>query len=164
MSTRRSVLNSLTVGAALLTAWACNRLPPPPKQPVTIPATASPGDVAPALAAEVVDTTWQWVSLTTPAAQVSVDAPDTYTIRFGHDGRVEVRADCNRGTTTYTAGADRKIEVKPLALTRAMCPPGSLSDRFLKEVTRATSYFLKDGDLYLQLPVDSGTLRFRRPA
>ena len=43
-----------------------------------------------------------------------------------------------------------------------MCPPGSLSDRFVKEVGRATSYFLKDGDFFLELPVDSGTLRFRR--
>jgi hypothetical protein len=27
-----------------------------------------------------------------------------------------------------------------------------------------TSYFLEDGDLFLELPVDSGTLRFRRQA
>jgi len=51
-----------------------------------------------------------------------------------------------------------------MALTRAMCAPGSLSDRFVKEVGRATSYFLKDGDLFLSLPIDSGTLRFRRQA
>ena len=52
--------------------------------------------------------------------------------------------------------------MKPIALTRAMCPPGSLSDRFAKDVGRATSYFVRDGELYLELPVDSGTLRFRR--
>lgn len=57
---------------------------------------------------------------------------------------------------------DRRLAFKPIALTRAMCPEGSLSDRFAKEVGRATSYFLKDGDLYLELPIDSGTLRFRR--
>jgi para-nitrobenzyl esterase len=49
-----------------------------------------------------------------------------------------------------------------MALTRAMCPPGSLSDRSVKKLGRATVYFLKDGDLFLDLPVDSGTLRFRR--
>jgi hypothetical protein len=42
--------------------------------------------------------------------------------------------------------------------------PGSLSDRYVKEISRVTSYFLKDGDLFLELPVDSGTLRFRRRA
>jgi len=161
MSTRRSALNGLLLAAALFAACARNALPPSP-QPVNVPASMSPGDVAPTLPAEVVDTTWQWVSLTTPAEQVTVDAPDRYTIRFDRAGRVVVRADCNRGTTSYTVNADRKIELKPMALTRAMCPAGSLSDRFVKEVTRATSYFVKDGDLYLQLPVDSGTLRFHR--
>lgn len=62
----------------------------------------------------------------------------------------------------YTVSADRRLALKPIALTRAMCPPGSLSDRFATEVGRATSYFLKDGDLFLELPTDSGTLRFRR--
>ena len=41
--------------------------------------------------------------------------------------------------------------MKPIAPTREMCPKGSLSDRFARDV-----------DLYLELPVDSGTLRFKR--
>lgn len=49
-----------------------------------------------------------------------------------------------------------------MALTRALCQEGSQSDRYAKDVARATSYFGKDGELYLELPVDSGTLRFRR--
>lgn len=64
----------------------------------------------------------------------------------------------------YSVAPDREITLKPIALSRAMCPKGSLSDRFAKEVGRATSYFLQDGDLFLELPVDSGTLRFRRQA
>ncbi len=115
-----------------------------------------------ALPTDVVDVTWQWVGLTTPVKQVTVDAPERYTVRFEGSGRVTVRADCNRGMSTYSVTADRGIAFKPIALTRAMCPPGSLSDRFAKELGRATLYFLKDGDLFLDLPVDSGTLRFRR--
>jgi hypothetical protein len=71
-----------------------------------------------------------------------VDAPERYTLRFESTGRITMQADW--------------------ALTRMMCPPGSLSDRFVKEVGRASSSFVKDGDLFLELPVDSGTLRFRR--
>ena len=114
------------------------------------------------LPAEVVDTTWLWVSLTTPVESVTVDAPDKYTIRFDKTGKLAVKADCNHGTSSYTVGADRTLKLGPMAFTRAMCPPGSLSDRFAKEVGRATSFFVKDGDLYLSLPTDSGTLRFRR--
>ena len=112
---------------------------------------------------EMVDVTWEWVSLTTPVEQVNADAPERYTLQFQRDGRVALRADCNRGHGTYSVGADRQIALGPIALTRAACPPGSLGDRFAREVGRATSYFMRDGDLYLELPADSGTLRFRRP-
>jgi len=113
---------------------------------------------------DMVDVTWQWVRLTTPVERLDVDAPDRYTLGFGTDGRVGLGADCNRGMGGYTVSADRRLALKPIALARAMGPPGSLSDRFAREVGRATSYFLKDGDLFLELPTDSGTLRFRRQA
>jgi para-nitrobenzyl esterase len=105
---------------------------------------------------------WEWVSTTTPVEEIKVDSPDRYTLRLGSDGRLALKADCNRGAGAYAVTGDRALTVKPIALTRAMCPPGSLSDRFAKDVGRATSYFVRDGDLYLELPVDSGTLRFRR--
>ncbi len=137
-------------------------------QPESTPATPAPyrprAEVAAdsTLPSDLVDVTWQWVSFTSPIEQLDVDAPDRYTIRFERTGRVALQADCNRGMTGYSAGADRRIALQPIGLTRMLCPEGSLSDRFVKEVGRATSYFLKDGDLFLELPMDSGTLRFRR--
>jgi heat shock protein HslJ len=110
------------------------------------------------------DVTWQWVRLTTPVEQMDIHKPERYTIWFGSDGRIALQADCNRGLGHYSVGTDRRLTFKPIALTRAMCPPGSLSDRFATDVGRATSFFLRDGDLFLELPVDSGTLRFRRQA
>lgn len=85
-----------------------------------------------------------------PYARSAIDA-----LRRGAHG-------CNRGSTSYSASAGRRITLGPIVLTRMMCPPGSLSDRFVREVSRVRSYFLKDGELYLELPVDSGTLRFKR--
>ncbi|HYG86548.1 MAG TPA: META domain-containing protein [Azospirillum sp.] len=130
-----------------------------------MPAFICIGWIAPTAAAElpaeVLGVTWEWVSFTTPVEIVSVDAPERYTLQFVGD-RASLRADCNRGAGAYTVDADRRIALGPLAFTRAACPPGSLSDRFVKEVGRVTSYFLRDGDLYLELPVDSGTLQFRR--
>jgi heat shock protein HslJ len=114
------------------------------------------------LPAAAIDIIWEWVSFTTPVEQIDVDAPERYLVTFGSDGRVAIRADCNRGTGAYTISDDHRIALGPIATTRAMCPPGSLSDRFVREIGRATSYFLRDGDLFLELPVDSGTLRFRR--
>jgi heat shock protein HslJ len=114
------------------------------------------------LPSSMLDPTWQWVSFTSPVEQFTVAAPERYTIRFGRDGRIAVRADCNRGSVTYSASADRRIMLGPILLTRMMCRAGSQDARFVNELGRARSYFLKDGDLFLELPADSGTLRFRR--
>jgi heat shock protein HslJ len=123
---------------------------------------AQPAAPAGALPAEVVDVTWQWAGMTTPIEQITVASPERYTLRFESSGRLSLQADCNRGGGSYTVAADRKITLGPLALTRMMCPPGSQSDRFVKELGRVSSYFTKDGELFLELPVDSGTLRFTR--
>jgi heat shock protein HslJ len=130
--------------------------PPAPYRDRAEPAADS------ALPANVVGITWQWVSFTSPVEQVKVDAPERYTIQFNRDGRIALRADCNRGSVSYSVSVDRRIALGPVVLTRMMCPAGSLDARFVNELSRATSYFLKEGDLFLELPVDSGTLRFRR--
>jgi heat shock protein HslJ len=126
------------------------------------PSSGTSAASASALPPDVVDITWQWVSLTTPVERLTVDAPERYTLRFEGSGRVTVRSDCNRGAGTYTVASDRRITLNAIALTRMMCPPGSLSGRFEKDVGRVSSYFLKDGDSFLEMPVESGTLRFRR--
>ena len=138
----------------------CGQKQPDPTPEAPAPSVTAPTDSV--LPHDIVDVTWQWVGFTTPVEQLSVDAPDRYTVRFERDGRVAVLADCNRGTGGYSVGADRRLTFPPIALTRMACPPGSLGDRFVREVGRASSYFLREGDLYLSLPVDSGTLRFRR--
>lgn len=164
MCTRRSMLPLLGLSGVLLIG--CGQKQPEttgavPSDSVPTPSGTIAGtDSAPP--ADVVDVTWQWVSITTPVERLDVDAPDRYTIRFQRDGRLTVRADCNRGMGSYSVSPERGLTLKPLALSRAACPPGSLSDRFARDVGRASSYFLKDGDLFLELPVDSGTLRFRR--
>ncbi len=106
--------------------------------------------------------TWEWLDFTSPVEKVVAAAPERYTVQFGRDGSIALRADCNRGTGTVAYLPDRRLELKPIAMTRAMCPPDSQSDRFVKEVGRATSYFIRNGELYMELPMDSGVLRFRR--
>ena len=114
------------------------------------------------IADDLMGTTWHWTGISTPQETRTLDTPDRYTVRFDSAGRVTVRADCNRGTGTYTVSSDRRLTVNPLALTRAMCPPGSMSDRFAAHLSRTTRYEVRNGDLYLMLPGDSGTLKLRR--
>ena len=115
-------------------------------------------------AGEVQGLLWQWEGLTTPVEQIVVEDPSLYTIRFQPEGQVEMRADCNRAFGEYKVSEEHKLEFGLFGVTRAMCPPESHSDRYLKDLAQATTFFLQDGKLYLELPYDSGTLKFSRLA
>jgi para-nitrobenzyl esterase len=102
---------------------------------------------------------WHWLQFVDPLSKTTVDDPSQYTVEFKPDGKVQVKADCNSGNGTYTAeGSSISIEV--LAMTRAMCPPESLSDQFVQNLNEAAIYFFEGEDLFLDLPADSGTMRF----
>ena len=83
-----------------------------------------------------------------------------YTIAFGSDGSVSARIDCNRGRGTWKSQGRNQLEFGPLALTRAMCPPGSLHDQIVKQWGFVRSYVIKDGRLFLSLMADAGIYEF----
>ncbi len=86
----------------------------------------------------------------------------TYTVAFEPGGRVSIRADCNRGTGTWSLPDANVIQFGPIASTKAMCPPESLSDQFLRDFQYMTSYILKDGMLHIALMADGGIYDFER--
>jgi para-nitrobenzyl esterase len=47
-----------------------------------------------------------------------------------------------------------------MALTRAMCPPGSLHDHLVRQWPYVRSYVIKGGHLYLSLIADGGIYEF----
>jgi hypothetical protein len=49
-----------------------------------------------------------------------------------------------------------------VALAGCGAVPGSLDSRYLEDLERATIFFVEGGKLFLDLPVDSGTMRFAR--
>lgn len=111
----------------------------------------------------VLSGTWHWVDTVTPGETFKSSDPELYQLQFDESGkRASIRADCNRGQGQVTAGQDGTIAFGPFALTRAMCPPGSLSDMFAGDIGRAVHYFTKDGDLYLELPTKTGVMHFMR--
>jgi len=108
----------------------------------------------------VLNRTWQWVSTVTPVEKITVPKPERYTIRLTDDGKVQARFDCNGGGGTYQISEGR-LSFGPLLSTRMACPPESLDGPFMRDLQRVASFFLQDGELYLELPLDSGTMRFR---
>ncbi len=105
--------------------------------------------------------TWQLVRIQMMDDSVLVpDHPTKYTLELGGDGRALVRADCNRGNGSYKLER-RSLAFGPMAATRAMCPPGSISDRYLAQLSQVASWLERDGKLHLATRADGAILEFQ---
>ena len=106
-------------------------------------------------------TSWQLVKFRGgDDAVLTPDDKSKYTLTFNTDGSVSARIDCNRGRGTWKSARPGALEFGPLALTRAMCPPGSLHDRMIKHLPSVRSYVIKGNNLYLSLMADGGIYEF----
>lgn len=109
---------------------------------------------------ELVGTSWQLVRFQGGDDTVLRPQDKTrYTVAFATDG-VSVRFDCNRGSGSWTSAGEGRLEFGPLALTKVMCPPGSLHDHFVRQWPYVRSYLIRDGHLYLSLMADGGIYEF----
>jgi heat shock protein HslJ len=121
------------------------------------------GDVpvvpTPSLESTLVDLPWEWVYTTTPVEIIAVNDPTRYQITFAADGTALIVADCNNVRATYTVDG-QNITIVPGPSTRVACPEDSLDTQFLQQLGEAVIYFVEGGNLYLDLPMDSGTMRF----
>ncbi len=110
----------------------------------------------PTLAAVV----WEWREFRGgDDSVVAPDHPENYSIAFLEEDRLAVQADCNRAMGTFSVD-DASLELDAAAMTRAMCPPESLSDRFLENLGFVRSHVFRDGNLYLSLMADAGIMEF----
>ena len=128
-----------------------------------LPIACSVGTPAPPHngAAGLGGTSWQLVKFQSSDDKLlTPDDPAKYTIAFGTDGNVSARIDCNRGRGSWKSPGPNQLQYGPLALTRAICPPGSMHDRIVKDWEFVRSYTLKDGHLFLALMADGGIYEF----
>jgi heat shock protein HslJ len=103
---------------------------------------------------------WNWTEFTSPAGEkIIVPDPTQYTVEFTASGTASAKADCNSGNGTYTADGS-SINIQINALTRALCSPGSYSEQYVAALNNAALYFFQNGSLFMDLPMDSGTMKF----
>jgi len=127
--------------------------------PAYVPANAMPPVVSMA-SDEIVGPIWQW-QRTQPGHSPAVvsAAPERYTLSFQGGGRVNVRADCNRGSASYDVN-NTQMKIGAIALTKMACPAGSQDAEFLRSLVQATAYAIDRGELVLML-ADGASMRFR---
>jgi heat shock protein HslJ len=132
---------------------------PAPTEAPTAEQASAPGEASQADADALTATTWMWSGFTNPVEQYSVENPENYTLTFQDDGTLNIKADCNNAIGSYTVdGNSLQIAIGPMTL--AACPEGSRSDDFVKYLGSAAIYFFEDGDLFIDLFADGGTMQF----
>ncbi len=145
-----------------LVAAACATSDAPPALPGSV--NAPPPPILPAAdAGDALLATGIWVWQGTRIGNdtsVVPDAPERYTLEFQPGGRVNVRADCNRGSGNYLLNG-RSLTFGPIALTRAMCSPGSKDSEFLKGLAAVSAHQDNGRELVLTLAGNAGSMRFR---
>lgn len=95
-------------------------------------------------------TSWQLVRFQGPDERTfAPDDKSKYTITFRRDGRVVVRVDCNRGSTTWRVNAKGELEFGSWSRTSAKCGPKSLHDQIVREGAAVRNFTIKDGHLFL---------------
>ena len=113
-------------------------------------------------AAVLAGTAWRLVEIVSMDDRVDVpDDRSSYTLQFGTDGSFRVRADCNRGTGTYTSANPGQLTFGPIATTRMACPPGSIGSVYHAQFEWVRSYVLEGGNLYLATMADGSIIGFQ---
>jgi len=108
------------------------------------------------------DTIWRWQkSVYSNDTESLPTDPDRYTLTMQLDGRINIRADCNRGGGTYILD-EKKISITITHTTRAACSPGSLEQPYIRDLNGVAGWFFKEGDLYLDIKFGAGTMKFSK--
>ena len=111
-------------------------------------------------AAGLTDVIWQWQQLAGgPDQAISPVDPSRYTIEFKNDDSIVMHADCNSGKGT--AQVDGNQITMQVGMTRRACGEGSSFAAFSELLDTASSYIIRNGMLYLNLPADGGTATFK---
>lgn len=110
------------------------------------------------------DTLWQLQRIQyADDGDTLVADPTRYTLRFDGDGRVQVRADCNRGMDGYEVDGS-SLRFGAIALTRALCPPDTIDSEFARELANIVSYVFDGATLTLATEHDRSLLSFEPAA
>lgn len=103
---------------------------------------------------------WRWSKFADPVAgSLDVDNPEDYSLTLREDGTARVRSDCNTGSGVYSIDGS-ELTVRITKITLDTCGENSLTTEFVDNLNSSASYFMEDGNLFVDLRYDSGTMKF----
>ena len=111
---------------------------------------------------DIAGITWKWQrTLYGNDTRSEPPEPSRYTILFMPEGHLSLHLDCNTGAGRYSLDGS-SVTLELTHTTMAACPPDSLAQQFMKDLAAARIAFMRDGNLYLDLMYDTGTMKFAR--
>ena len=95
-------------------------------------------------------TSWRLVKFQGPDERIfTPDDKSKYTIKFGRNGRVTARVDCNTANSSWRVTASGQLQFGSWSRTSAKCASGSLHDQIVREGAAVRNFNIKDGHLFL---------------
>ena len=91
---------------------------------------------------------------------VPISNPERFTLEFLPDGRMSVRADCNRCAGSYSLSGETLAVGPNAACTRAACPSAPFDQQYVRLLTAVTRARVSGNTLECVSP--EGILRFAR--
>ncbi len=110
---------------------------------------------------DLTGTKWLWTGVQTPVGRTTILHPENYRLDFMAGGKVAVQADCNKGSGTYKVEGNN-LTFGPIAMTRMMCPEGSMDTKFVQGLGAARHYKVFADLLTIDLVANGGWMGFRR--
>jgi heat shock protein HslJ len=114
-----------------------------------------------AAASELTGTAWRLVRIL--SMDDRIDVPDNrgkYMLELRADGTATMQSDCSRGNGSWRSESAGKLLFGSVVATRALCPPGSLSEKYLAQFEWVRSYMVEDGHLFLATMADGSVIEF----
>jgi len=103
---------------------------------------------------------WQLRSIVSAdGSLLTIEDPSVFTLMLTDDGKVSVRADCNRASGGYTISGST-LSIGPIASTRAYCTTAPVDQQFLALL--GGENIVTTSGATLQLSSPRGTLGFGR--
>ena len=105
--------------------------------------------------ASIVGVVWQWSETQmSNDTLITPNSPGTFQLSFSEDGSVAGMIDCNHAFGSYTTDGNQITMM--LATTRIYCGDDSQDEAYALDLSQVTSFVIRDGQLALALPMDSG--------
>jgi heat shock protein HslJ len=111
-------------------------------------------------ASDLVGYVWMWLEfLENNDTLTQPDNPGNYTLEFLPDGVVNLQADCNSASGLYSVNGNQ-LDIDITATSLALCPPESLSEKFIQLLNDSVAYTRQGDYLFIDIMMDTGTMKF----